>query len=193
MAKKKKNNLKWIKETLELQPDHRWEATNPGYQIFVAGRGAVRMDVPQGWIFEPDEKSFRFLNADPPNDDCRLEVSFNLLPPGEWDLFPLKSTLKNIMEKDERNVTEWGEVITVKRQTARIVWMEIKFIDDQEEERDAFSRTCIGIGSNVQCLITMDFWADQAEQFTPVWDAVMRSLTLGLFIRDPRTGLAFPD
>ncbi|MCY7282042.1 MAG: hypothetical protein LH679_01110, partial [Cyanobacteria bacterium CAN_BIN43] len=92
-----------------------------------------------------------------------------------------------------RNVTEWGEVITVKRQTARIVWMEIKFIDDQEEERDAYSRTCIGIGSNVQCLITMDFWADQAEQFTPVWDAVMRSLTLGLFIRDPRTGLAFPD
>jgi hypothetical protein len=190
---KKKNNLKWIKETLELKPDHRWATDNEGYQIFVAGRGAVRIDVPKGWIFEPDEKSFRFLNADPPDDDCRLEVSFNLLPPGEWDMFPLKSTLRSVMEKDTRNVIERGEVITEKRQTARIVWMEIKFIDDQEEERDAYSRTCIGIGSNVQCLITMDYWADQAELYTPVWDVVMRSLTLGLFIRDPRTGLAFPD
>jgi hypothetical protein len=191
MAKKK--GMKWIKETLELKPDHRWATDNEGYQIFVAGRGAVRMDVPQGWIFEPDEKSFRFLNADPPDDDCRLEVSFNLLPPGEWDMFPLKSTLRSVMEKDTRNIIERGDVITEKRQTARIVWMEIKFIDDQEEERDAYSRTCIGIGSNVQCLVTMDYWADQAHLYTPVWDVVMRSLTLGLFIRDPRTGLAFPD
>jgi hypothetical protein len=191
MAKKK--SMKWIKETLELKPDHRWATDNEGYQIFVAGRGAVRMDVPQGWIFEPDEKSFRFLNADPPDDDCRLEVSFNLLPPGDWDMFPLKSTLRSVMEKDTRNIIERGDVVTVKRQTARIVWMEIKFIDDQEEERDAYSRTCIGIGSNVQCLVTMDYWADQAELYTPVWDVVMRSLTLGLFIRDPRTGLAFPD
>jgi len=45
----------------------------------------------------------------------------------------------------------------------------------------------------VQCLITFEFWADQAEQMTPVWDEVMRSLTLGLYIRDPSTGLAFPD
>jgi hypothetical protein len=97
------------------------------------------------------------------------------------------------MEKDERDLLELGEVVTVKRQTARIVWMEIKFMDHQEEDREAYSRTCIGLGSNVQCLITMDFWADQAEQFIPVWDEVLRSLTLGLFIRDPRTGLAFPD
>jgi hypothetical protein len=189
---KKKNSLKWIKETLELKDDHRWE-TNPGYKIFVAGRGAVRFDVPQDWVFEPDEKSFRFTNADPPDDDCRLEVSFNLLPPGDWDMFPLKSTLKQVMQKDSRDVLEWGEVVTVPRQTARIMWIEIRFMDHQEEDREAFSRTCIGIGSNVQCLITMDFWADQADRFTPVWDEVMRSLVLGLFIRDPRTGFALPD
>jgi hypothetical protein len=28
---------------------------------------------------------------------------------------------------------------------------------------------------------------------TPVWDEMMRSLTLGLFISDPRTGMALPD
>jgi hypothetical protein len=73
------------------------------------------------------------------------------------------------------------------------MWCEIKFIDTQTEPREAFSRTCVGLGSNIQCLITFDYWADQAEQLIPVWDEVMRSLTLGLYIRDPRTGLAFPD
>jgi hypothetical protein len=192
MAKRKKSNLEWIKQTLELKPDHRWEAPSD-YKIFVAGRGAVRFNVPQDWDFEPQENSFKFRDKKPPLDDCCLEVSYNLLPPNDWSLFPLKPTLKKVMENDSRNVIEKGEVITVKRQTARIVWSEMKFIDTQAEPREAFSRTCIGLGSNIQCLITFDFWADQAEQLTPVWDEVMRSLTIGLYIRDPLTGFAFPD
>ncbi|MDJ0525256.1 MAG: hypothetical protein PX481_04585 [Microcystis sp. M53603_WE2] len=31
------------------------------------------------------------------------------------------------------------------------------------------------------------------DKFTPVWDTVISSLVLGLYIRDPRSGLAFPD
>ncbi|MDJ0798694.1 MAG: hypothetical protein QNJ51_18050 [Calothrix sp. MO_167.B12] len=194
MAKKrKKSNRSWIKETLDLKPDHHWEGPE-GYKIFVAGRGAVRFNVPQKWVFEPQENSFKFMDNKPPKDDCCLEVSYNHLPPrDDWSFFPLKHTLKKVMEEDDRNIIERSEVFTVKRQTAKIVWCEIKFIDTQSEPRDAFSRTCIGIGSNIQCLITFDYWADQAEQLIPVWDEVMRSLTLGLYIRDPRTGLAFPD
>ncbi|MBW4513422.1 MAG: hypothetical protein KME64_44260 [Scytonematopsis contorta HA4267-MV1] len=192
MAKGKKSNLQWIKKTLELKPDHRWEAPE-GYKIFVANRGAVRFNVPQEWVFEPQAKSFKFLDKEPPDDDCCLEVSFNPLPPNDWSQFPLKSTLKKVLEDDGRNVISRGKVFTVKRQTASIVWAELKFIDTQAEPREAFSRTCIGLGSNVQCLITFDFWADQAHQLTPVWDEVMRSLTLGLYIRDPMTGAAFPD
>jgi hypothetical protein len=192
MPKRKKGNLQWIKETLELKPEHRWEAPS-GYKIFVADRGAVRMNVPQNWVFEPQEKSFKFLDKKPPNDDCCLEVSFNHLPPNDWNLFPLANTLKKLMEEDSRNVIAMGEIVTVKRQTAKIMWSEIRFIDTQAEAREAFSRTCVGLGSNIQCLVTFDFWADQAVQLTPIWDEVMRSLTLGLYIRDPRTGLAFQD
>nr|WP_235355087.1 hypothetical protein [Aliterella atlantica] len=193
MAKRKKSNLEWIKETLELKPDHRWESPS-GYKIFVADRGSVRFNVPQNWVFEPQENSFKFLDRKPPNDDCCLEMSFNRLPPrDDWDLFPLKPILKKVIADDSRDVIARGEIHTVKRQTARIMWTEIKFIDTQAEPREAFSRTCIGIGSNVQCLITFDYWVDQAEKLIPVWDEVMRSLTLGLYIRDPRTGLAYPD
>ncbi|HEY9626889.1 MAG TPA: hypothetical protein V6C84_06275 [Coleofasciculaceae cyanobacterium] len=191
MAKRKKHNLQWVKETLELKDDHRWQS-NSGYKIFVADRGAVRFDVPQDWFFEADAQSFRFLDRQPPNDDCRLEMSFNRLPEGDWAGFPLQSTLRKIVDDDKRQVIAKTDITTVKRQTARIVWTEIKFIDAQEN-REAFSRICIGLGSNVQCLITFDYWADDADRLIPVWDEVLRSLTLGLYIRDPRLGTAVPD
>lgn len=192
MGKGKKSNLHWVKQTLELQPDHHWESPS-GYNIFVADRGAVRFNVPEGWICKPQKKSIKFLDKKPPKDDCCLEFSYNRLPPNDWTLFPLKATLKEVIDNDSRNPIEKGEIITVQRQTARIVWAQIKFIDTQAEPREAFSRTCIALGSNIQCLLTFDFWADQAEQLTPVWDEAVRSLTLGLYIRDPKTGLAFPD
>lgn len=191
MSKRKNKNMQWLKETLELKEDHNWKS-QPGTRIFVAGRGALRFDVPQNWHFEPDEKSFRFLDNKPPKDDACLEASFNLLPPGNWPEFPLVPLLRQVVQEDERNPFEQGEIIQLKRQTARIVWTQIKFIDPQEN-RDAYSRICIGLGSGVQCLITFEYWAEDAERMIPVWDTVMESLVLGLYIRDPRTGLALPD
>ncbi|MCC3504110.1 MAG: hypothetical protein JGK23_14925 [Microcoleus sp. PH2017_19_SFW_U_A] len=180
MSKRKKQE--WLKETLELKEDHNWKS-KPGTRIFVAGRGAVRFDVPQDWHFEPDTKSFRFTDKKPPDDDCCLEVSFNLLPPGNWGEFPLVPLLQKIVEDDTRNPIDPGDIIQLKRQTARVVWTQ----------REAYSRICIGLGSNVQCLITFDYWVDDAERLTSVWDTVMDSLVLGLFISDPRTGFARPD
>jgi hypothetical protein len=191
MGKQKKHNLKWIKETLDLKPNHHWQAS-PGYKLFVAGRGAMRFEVPQDWFFEPDTKSFRFLDRKPPDDDCRLEASFNLLPPADWRQFPLAEALAKIVDEDERHVLSKGEIITLDRQTANIVWTEFKFLDS-EENREAYARICVGLGSNVQCLITFDYWVDDADRLTPVWDTVLRSLILGLYVSDPTTGAALPD
>lgn len=188
---RKKGSPKWIKETLELKSNHGWKC-NPGYKVFVADRGAVRFDIPQSWHIEPDTESFKFMDRKPPDDDCRLEVSFNRLPPADYSLFPLAATLKKIAKADKRNVIAMGDVVTLKRQTARVVWIELKFIDS-DENREAFSRICVAIGSNIQCLVTFDYWADDAERLTSVWDEVLRSLTLGLYIGDPATGFALPD
>lgn len=191
MSKRKKHDLNWVKQTLDLAEDHNWKS-QPNTRIFVAGRGAVRFDVPQDWHFEPDEKSFRFLDRKPPKDDCRLEVSYNHLPPADWSDFPLADVLQKIVEDDSRDPHEIGEIHQLKRQTARIVWTQIRFIDPQEN-RPAFSRIAIALGSGVQCLITFDYWEDDAERVTPVWDLVLSTLVLGLYIRDPRTGFALPD
>ncbi|MBD2579459.1 hypothetical protein [Oscillatoria sp. FACHB-1406] len=191
MPKHKKHNLHWIKKTLELNENHNWKS-QPGTKIFVAGRGAVRFDVPGNWYFEPKDESFCWRDRKPPDDDCCLEVSYKILPPADWSEFPLLPLLKKIVKDDSRQPIERGEIIQLKRQTARVVWTQIKFIDPVEH-REAYSRIGIGLGSSVQCSITFDYWVDDTERLVPVWDTVLNSLVLGLYIRDPRAGFALPD
>lgn len=191
MTKRKSRKAKWIKETLELSDNHHW-TSKEGYRVFVAGRGAVRFDVPKDWTFEPGEDSFKFTDQKPPDDNCRLEVSYNHIPKADWRDFPLKGIVKKIMREDKRNIIELGAVVKLPRQTAHIVWGELMFLDDNEK-RNAYSRICVGIGSGIQCLITFDYWEADAAAMIPIWEAVLASLTLGLYIRDPRTGLSVPD
>ncbi|NJM58522.1 MAG: hypothetical protein HC857_15390 [Synechococcales cyanobacterium RU_4_20] len=122
-----------------------------------------------------------------------MEVSYNLLPPeADFRDFPLAAILKKALKEDSREVLEISDIFKLKRQTARIVWGELKVIDEVEK-RAAYSRTCVGLGSGVQCLITFDYWVEDAEKMISVWDIVLESLVLGLYIPDPRTGFALPD
>ncbi len=191
----KSKNLKWLKETIDLDPNHNWKATD-GYNLFVVGRGAVHMEVPRQWKLEAKAESFSFTDREPPDDDCRLEVSYRNLPPShDWDTFPLKRTLRQVMENDDRQVTEWGPISLEKRKKYRLVWTEIQFIDSETEAepRAAFSRTAIALGCNIQCLITFDCWENQREKFISVWDHAIETLIIGKFINDPRTGFERPD
>ena len=38
------------------------------------------------------------------------------------------------------------------------------------------------------CLITFDLWADDVAKYDPAWQEALRSLTLGLYIKDPTVG-----
>jgi len=177
---------KWKKQTLKLQKNHRWKA-KAGYRICVIGRGAVRFDIPQGWIMEPDAASIKFYDGAPPDDNCRLEASYNVIPSIDWSGFPLEQLLKEVVEGDHRGQISIGEVISVRRVDLRLVWTEFCF-QDLVENREAYSRVCIGIGNNVQCLITMDFWPEDRARATPVWDEALRTLKLGMYVSDPTLG-----
>lgn len=79
----------------------------------MAGRGAIRFDVPQDWIFEPDTASFRCFDAPHPDDNCRLEVSYNLLPPGDYKDFSQAKALEQIVDQDKREVLVKGPIYTL--------------------------------------------------------------------------------
>ena len=185
MTKKK---LKWRKEVIKLKDDHTWKA-KPGHRIFVAGRGAVRFDIPQNWLLDPGPDSFQFHDRKPPHDDCRLEISYRRLPPGiDWSQLPLSQLLEHLVKEDPRKPYTQSEIHTVQRPELEYAWVEIYFIDPAEK-REAISRLCLARGANVQPYITMDFWPEHAARYTPVWDEVLRTLQLGVYIKDPTRGL----
>jgi hypothetical protein len=177
---------KWKKKTLTLRDTHGWKA-RPGCRIFVADKGAVRFDFPMHWIMEMTSDCIQFHDRQPPNDDCRLAVSYQRLPAIDWSGAPLADMLRQIIDDDPRGLTLKGEVITVRRPDLHLVWAEGNFIDPQEL-RAAVGRIAIGIGSNIQVLLTFDYWATDVERFGSVWDDVLQSLQVGTYIPDPRRG-----
>jgi hypothetical protein len=176
----------WDKEELKLAEKHSWKA-KPGHRIFVADRGAVRIDYPQDWVCLPDDDSIKFHDKQPPDDDCRLAVSYIRLPPIDWSGLLLSDLLKTAMKADERPIYHISKIYLVKRPDLELAWAEMSFVDPPEQ-RDARARICLGRGSNIQPLITMEFWEDDRARFAPVWDDVLASLQLGVYIEDPTRG-----
>ena len=188
MAKKRKKQH-WRQDNLRLRKDHNWRA-KPGYKIFVADRGAVRFDFPENWLMEMSESgSVKFHDVPPPDDDCLLEVSvMHLNPNVDWSGVPLAEFLADIVENDPRALMEQGEIVTVQRPGAQIVWTEGRFVDTTQEDRAARARLCLALGSNIQTIITMDLWENDLERFGPVWDEVLASLRIAEYVADPKLG-----
>jgi hypothetical protein len=177
----------WEKHTLRLDEDHAWKA-RPGYNIFVADRGAVKFEFPEDWVVLPGEDSIKFHDRQPPDDDCTLQISvFHLPPEVDWSGLALGPLLGELVGKDTRDVLGRSEVVEVRRPGLDLAWTEVHFLDPNEK-REAYSRTCLARSGTIQPLITFDFWADDAPRCRPIWDAVLDSLRLGMVITDPTRG-----
>jgi hypothetical protein len=177
----------WRKETLRLNDKHGWQA-KPGYKIFVVDQGALRFDVPQHWIVDFATSSFKFYDRQPPDDNCTLEVSLVRLPPIDWSGLPLSQLiLQSAKDQDSDGRIREADVREVDRPDLEMVWAETTFID-RGQHRKAHSRIGLARGSNLQVLITLAFWADDASWLSTIWDEVLGSLRLGLFVKDPTRG-----
>lgn len=177
---------KWKKRTLRLKKQHYWQAP-PGHRVFVADRGAVQFNFPQAWVVVPEVDAIHLYDGQPPDDNCRLAVSYLRLPSLDWSGLPLSQLLETMVNGDEREIVEKGKPTQLRRNNLDIAWTEIRFMDPGEG-REACCRLCLGRGANVQSLITLDFWPEDKQRLEPVWHEVIRSLELGRYIDDPTTG-----
>ena len=100
----------WEKRTLRLPADHGWSAKD-GYNVFVADRGALRLDFPADWITIPQKSSIRFHDRQPPDDRCFFEVSYVQLEPIDWSGLPLAGLLQASCAHEGHPVTDafWPE------------------------------------------------------------------------------------
>lgn len=182
---------KWEKTTLRLAKDHTWEAP-PGYNIFAADRGAVLFNIPATWTITPNEDlSIAFHDKPPPDDDCRLQLSvFHLRPDIDWSGLNVREMLEGALGDTYKGVLSVGEIVAARHHGLELAWRETRYIGENEH-REARARTCLAHAGLVNALLTLDFWPEDAERVEPVWDEVMRSMRLGLSIKDPTKGQRF--
>ena len=183
---KSKPAKQWEEQTFALPPQHGWNA-RPGYNVFVADRGALAFEFPATWVVIPTDDAIAMHDRKPPDDDVVLKVSVMRLPPiqGGWGGLPLEALVREVVRHDSRGATGGDDIRTVRRDDVDIAWTEVEFIDPKEK-RPALSRTCLARARNIQPLITMDFWKDDFGKFAPVWDVIIQSLRVGVPFGDPR-------
>lgn len=174
----------WDKHVIKLPKDHGWEA-RPGNKIVVLDRGAVRFDIPESWVIQPQPQgSIRFLDQQPPDDNAALEVSYWRVPPIDWSNLPLVELLEKTAKAPGEEVLSQGEVVHTWSPFLEIAWLELRFLDPNEE-REAVSRTGLARGRGIQVLFTFAFWPEDAPTCDRVWAEVFRTLQAGQVISDP--------
>jgi len=179
------NNSKFFKSELRLKKNHHWVATT-GFRIAALDRGAIRFEFPQDWICVPDEDSVKFYDREPPADNCRLAASRQRFPRGA-DRVALDKLVLSVTRDDPRGLERTTDIARLQRSPMDLAWVEFKFTDPALKH-EARSRFCIARGSGIYALVTFEFWQADTERFTPVWDHVMNTLTLGELILDPASG-----
>lgn len=180
------NDPNFSKTQLPLKKDHLWTAT-PGFRIAALDRGAIRFEFAQDWVCVPEEDSVKFYDHEPPADNCRLAVSRQTFPDAA-DRRSLADLVVAMMRDDPRGLQRTTDVIHSRQPSMEYAWIEFKFTDPSLKY-EARSRFCLARGSGVYALVTFEFWQEDSEKFTPLWEHVLATLSLGEFILDPTSGV----
>lgn len=171
---------------LRLNKNHTWKA-KPGYKVCVLDRGAVRFDFPAHWIAEPKDGAMMLYDQKPCDESCDLGVSVFHYSSEQLKGLDTRAMLKQIAANDpDRTLDYQSDVREIDRGDTMILWLE-QLYQSKEYNRQAKFRAALAQGP-VMALITMNYWADRAESLEPVWDDVIGTLVLGIWVEDPLAG-----
>lgn len=165
----------WNRRTIKLDKKVRVKA-RPGNNIFVANRGDVSFEYPNTWIVKPSERSICFYDAEPPDDQCVLELSIiHLNFRIDWSGLPLARMLCDVLPPEETVPALGANVREIRKGDLQIVWHEFDFME-KVEHRLAFTRGALARRADVVPFITLNFWPEDREKVVPIWDAVLETL-----------------
>jgi len=179
--------MEWTKEVYQLPERHGWSA-RPGHKILVLDRGAVLLEYPAAWNVELGSSHISMRDGPTAEaSQCAVGVSCLRLPPVDWGGLRLPELLLGAADGDERDHIATGPVHQTARDGLELAWTELRVVDPAEH-RECRSRMCLARGHGVQCLITFDFWPEDADRFTAIWDDLLASVRLGVRVDDPTRG-----
>lgn len=172
------------RQRLKLKDRHTWKS-KPGYSICVIDRGLVRFDYPSNWVVKPETGAVHLHDREPSVESCDLGVSVFRVPPDRVHEIDLDSALLDSLESDRKPYHQ-SEVHRIERGDMEIIWIEQQY-RDAEYNRDARFRVALARGPAI-CLISMNYWTDRAPGLERVWDEVLRTLVMGMYVKDPTAG-----
>ena len=179
---------KWVKQTFDLPDEHGWNAPE-GYNVFVAGRGAVQFNVPQTWVVEPDDDSVKLKDKPTPKDDMCIAMSYYPIAEAIWahPQFPMTVIVKMMSEQDNRKPFWRSDVFLEERRDLEQAWLEVKFMDPLEN-REAYGRWCLVRGKRIVVLVTGECWPEHKARFEEAWKEMLRSMMLERHYDNPFKG-----
>jgi hypothetical protein len=172
---------RWQQNNFRMKPNHRWKA-KAGHQVFVAQRGAIRLDIPHGWVVVPEKTSYKMCDRQPPDDDCTLEVSYMVLPTVDLTDLTVSMMLRDVTDNQHQETETWrGEIVEEQRGEMLLAQRATRWIDPSQN-REACSHIALARRRGIQALLTFDYWLDDAKKFGPVWLTVMETLRVAEWV-----------
>jgi hypothetical protein len=171
---------------LRLSGDHRWRA-QANHKILVLDRGAVRLEYPETWVVEATDDCVKIHDKTPPDDDCVLGVSCHRWPAIAAPELTVAALVRETLESDERSLFELDPIVEETHIDLTLAWGQGRFIDPLAN-REACARLCLARKSEIQALITFDFWLSDLALCHAQWNAFLASLQLGQWVADPQRG-----
>jgi hypothetical protein len=195
------------KRTDRLLAHHGWRS-KPGYKIFVANRGDVRFDIPSKWVIAMPgrECDVELRDRKAPHDDCIIQLSVWHHPPEiEGPVYRSRrwparvaagrrpagvrcSASSRRRSRTTRTRTRSGGASRTTRSGRVPSWSGASRRSWTGSSGARRARQCMARGPQSHAIITMSYWPERERRFRPVWDELVRTLTLGVYIRDPLLG-----
>lgn len=175
----------WKKARIKLTERQNWVA-RPGCKSLVMQGGAVRFDFPEAWVVSTADDCIQLHDKKPPDDNCRLAVSFMQLPPVDFSGLPVMELVQGAADVDQRPILSRGEIQPERIGQVELAWRETRFTDELQNA-EAHSLFCLARKGRVQAIITFDFWPKDRERCLRIWRTVLNTLELDAKL-DPKTG-----
>lgn len=124
-----------------------------------------------------------YTTRPPPDDSCAFGFTLLHTAPATMSAVDLLLAAVPAGALDVISV-----VPAVQRDRGDLLLAEREIVHRDGSGREACSRSCIARRGRICVLLTLDFWSDDRERVSPVWDEALRSIELGRYVLDPTVG-----
>lgn len=169
-------------ERLVLNPDHGW-TSEPGCQVFVADRGAVRFDFPRGWCIEPGEQgAIRVQDRPSPDQSRSLQLTLNYLRDDlDWTGVTTSRIRDELVRRQSRKISRQDPI----GQDASRDGLQFSWSSPLSLDSGGFFQVLVARKWNIQAIFRYEFTPAPDNSHESFWSILLKTVVLGDYVEDP--------